>query len=347
MLIGLIGKTAKWIRPYPLKRAILNTVIGKERFFSTDRIYDPFLKKISKRLILELPGGGCAWYKASGGCTMCGFNQKLDQLNSKRKFSASDLTGLYEIAEALSSPFRPEIVYVYNGGSFLNQKEIPQRAQLDICRLVSNNPGVYGLFVESRPEFVRPDTIVPLKKALGTKYLEIGIGLEAVSDKVREINIHKGFSRQDYEDAVQVLKKNNVRILTYVFLKPLGLSEKEAIEEAVKTIAYAFRSGSDEVSLSCAFIQEGTKLEKAYRNGEFRPPWLWSVIEVIKQTADLGPVRIGSFEDEPPPVAIPFNCGRCDSAVVKEIERYNLHQKSGNFDEINCECQKEWKEVIK
>ncbi len=344
MLISLAGEVAKWIKPLGLVKKFVKLLSGKEEFFSIEQFYDYFSTQVQTRVILEIPGRGCAWYKNSGGCTMCGFGNKLKEVNTKWNFSDKDLVGLYKMAEVSSRSHEPKWLYIYNGGSFLNLDEVPLKTQIDIACAIRKHPTFFGLFVESRPEFIQEETIIPLLNALGIKFLKIGIGLEAVTDQVREVNIHKGFSRQDYEQAVELVKSHNARILTYVFLKPLGLSEKEAIEEAVRTIFYAFEKGSDEVSLSCAFIQEGTKMERAYQSGKFRPPWLWSIIEVVRRTANLGPVRIGSFEDKPLPIAIPHNCSKCDVAVMKAIRQYNLSYNLHVFDNLKCDCQIRWEE---
>jgi len=343
MLITLAGQMTKWLRPFGLAKKFVKLIVGKEKFFSIDQFYNPFNDRVETRLVVEIPGRGCAWYKVSGGCTMCGFNQKLEKVNAKWKLSARDLIGLYTMAEIVSRCHRPKWIYIYNGGSFLNPDEIPLKTQMGIACAIQRHPTFSGLFVESRPEFVKEETIVPLVRALGDKDLKVGIGLEAVTDHVREISIHKGFSLKDYEQAVDLLKRHKARIFTYVFLKPLGLDEKEAIEEAVKTIKYAFEMGSDEISLSCAFIQKGTKMEREYRENNFGLPWLWSIIEVIERTANLGPVRIGSLQDTPPPIAIPQNCGKCDERIMELIQQYNLSQDFRIFDNLKCDCQETWK----
>lgn len=314
-------------------------------FFEVDEVYSPFLGRTAKRLVIFLPGKGCSWYKASGGCTMCGFNQKLKEINSLWNFSSEDLIDLFSLAELLSRIEEPEIVAIYNGGSFLNKKEIPLNAQQEIAKKVAISTTAKILFIESRPEFVTEDSL-SLTNLLKGKRLEVGIGLEAVTDEVRLNYIHKGFSLSSYEKALETLKSLNVGILTYVLLKPLFLSEREAIEEAVRTIRYAFSVGSDEVSLSSAFIQQGTLMERAYRNDAFRPPWLWSIIEVVRRTAHLGSVRIGSFKDEPPPVAIPHNCEECSLIVEKTFDDYNLNRIIDVFNNLSCRCKEEWLKEI-
>lgn len=348
MFVSLVAKIVKLLKPLGLRKNLLNLIFSGERFFFVDQIYDFSARQIRKRLVLELPGKGCTWYKTSGGCTMCGFNKKLDEVNRRWKFSAADLMGFFKIADLLSQSEKPELLYIYNGGSFLNEKEIPLEVQLGIAKAVAKHSTLKVLFVESRPEFVTKERLIPLLDVLNGKRLEVGIGLEAVTEKVRNEYIHKGFPLTKYREAIEILKNHGVMVLTYVFLKPLGLSEREAIEEAIRTIKYAFEVGSDEISLSCAFIQEGTKMAEFYRRGEFRPPWLWSIVEVVRRTSHLGPVRVGSFKDEPPPIAIPHNCKKCSKKVEEALEKYNLTREIAVFNNLNCECHTFWKkEIIK
>ena len=139
----------------------------------------------------------------------------------------------------------------------------------------------------------------------------------------------------------------NVELLTYVFLKPIGLSEKAAIQEAEETITYAFNKGSKEVALEAAFVQEGTVMEKLFNLGKYRPPWLWSVIEVVKKTYHLGFVHVGRFNDEPAPIAVPSNCPLCTDRVSAAIQRYRENHSLKELESLSCECQKEWKKILK
>ncbi|MFN3301741.1 MAG: archaeosine biosynthesis radical SAM protein RaSEA [Patescibacteria group bacterium] len=337
--IERLEKLVKYL-PFPLGMW-LTRMVTKEKFFLLDEIYNPFSCSVEKRLLLLLPGKGCAWYKKSGGCTMCGFAKRLKEIHKKWNLTAQDLINITKIALTLTYK-QPKSLWIYNGGSFLNPDEIPREVQIKIAKMVKNHPTLTSLFVESRPEFIDEKTIIPLLREISPKILEIGIGLEAVTERVRNIYIHKGTSLMEYERAVEYIKKLGGKVLTYVLLKPLGLSEKEAIEEVVKTIEYAFSVGSDEISLSCAFIQQGTVMEKFYREGKYRPPWLWSIIEVIKRTVYLGPVRIGSFEDEPPPIAIPHNCGKCDKEFLLAINHYNLNRNPEIFEKLSCTCREVW-----
>jgi len=248
--------------------------------------------------------------------------------------------------KALAEAITAEIVAIYNGGSFLNPREIPASIPTWLCDRIARHPFVRQLFVESRPEFVDPALIQGMVASLGGKTLKVGIGLECVSDIVREKCVHKGFSLEDYEKAVDVLRNHDVRVLTYVLLKPVFLSEAEAIEEAVKTIGYAFKHGSDEVALESSFVQEDTIMHKLFQKGEFKPPWLWSIIEVVRRTYHFGFVQVGGFTDEPPPIAIPNNCPKCSSTILKALQNFREQHDLIVFEGLRCECQVEWQKEL-
>ena len=316
-------------------------------FSYVDRIYDGTERKPIHRWVLLFPGSGCAWAKSKhGGCYMCGFKSKINEIAKAIRLSPRELIEVYKAAKHMVARETPQNLTIYNGGSFLNNDEIPLEIQLEICEDVSSIPSIKILFVESRPEFVTEEKISLLVSKLGGKRLKVGLGLECVSDDIREKCINKGLSKKDFEKAVMLLRNNGAKILTYVFIKPLYISEREAISEAIRTTNYAFQVGSNEVTLEAALVQKGTRMEEVYRKGNFRPPWLWSVIEVLKATCRLGTVNVGDFTDEPPPIATPYNCERCSSKIVSLFNKYKESHKIEVFDNIDCDCKSIWRESL-
>jgi len=310
-------------------------------FSFIDKIFEPFWQKCVDRWVLELPGAGCEWFKKTGGCTMCGFNQATYKYTFGGKlYPHIVFMAIFYWAYCQILKSNPEILVIYNGGSFLNDKEIPAKTQLAILNFVRRHKTIEKIMVESRAEYVNEIKLRQYKEALGEKKLEIAIGLESADDKVRNECLKKGMSKATFEKAVKLCKIFDIQTFAYVFLKPHCLTEKEAVKDAIKSIKYCFKVGIDEVSLSCAFVQVGTLLHKLYQRGEFQPPTLWSIIEVIQKTAHLGPVRIGSFDDDPPPIAKPHNCGECDFGVLVAIEDYNLYLNPMFFDGRTCDCKK-------
>ncbi|MCX6795884.1 MAG: hypothetical protein NTW06_00085, partial [Candidatus Falkowbacteria bacterium] len=220
-----------------------------------DQHFNHASKKIETRMIFALPGG-CSWAKsAKGGCTMCGFQQGLDQFWGLAKIigmNLNDFVGIFE--RALLHLKDTRNIDFFTGGSFW---EIPEYLMTSIFRRLNQIEQIKEVLIESRPEFVTRENVQKLKAmARPDLTLKVAIGLETVSDQIREQNINKGFTRQAYEEAVKLLESEGLIPCTYVLLKPLGLSEKEAIAETVKTIEWASSKGSKLCLLQAAFVQE-------------------------------------------------------------------------------------------
>lgn len=324
---------------------LLNFIIKEEKFYYVNLLYDFKEKKANKQLTLLLPGKGCAWAKKNGGCTMCGFSKKIEQL--KRKFSDNDLISLYETAVIMTNKNKVVTISIYNAGSFINNDEISEKVQLEIFRRLEKHPTIKNIFIESRAEYINNKKIITLKRVLEGKNLIVAIGLEAQDDKIRNNYIKKGLSKAEYENAIKILKKNRVRVATYILIKPIYLNEKEAIKEAIKSAEYAFKAGTDEVIFESSFVQRCTIMELLYNEKKFTPPWLWTIIEVLKKTYNLGDVRLGGFSDEPPPIAIPFNCKNCSPRIEQLLYNYRENNNIRVFDNSYCDCKKKWEKIIK
>ncbi|MDP2918420.1 MAG: archaeosine biosynthesis radical SAM protein RaSEA, partial [bacterium] len=334
-------------------RMIVKKIVKKltdvKNFSYYEKVYDAEKKHSISRWVLMIPGSGCEWALDSGGCYMCGFSATIKKIKGKRKKIAQwKIIAAYYLDKFVANPQKekPEAAAIYNAGSFLNEEEIPPIARNKILQDIAELPSIQNVLVESRPEFIVSETIKEMKAILGNKKLTIAIGLECESDKTRKICVNKGFSKHDYERAVRLLIRLQVHISTYVFLKPLYLNEIEAILEAISTIKYAFEYGTNVVALQSAFVQKETLMHQCYQEGNFRPPWLWSIIEVVKNSFFFGPIHIGSFNDEPMPIAIPCNCGICDQGIIKSFTVFNTTQDPSIFKPLSCHCKEKWEEEL-
>lgn len=322
------------------------------KFSFVDIIYDPLQKKKVRRWVVELPGAGCKWCKQTGGCTMCAFSQSTRKYTfGGRLYPHFIFMLIFYYAYWLVKKQRPELLVIYNGGSFLCDEEIPGKTQLAILRFVAKHPSISKVLVESRAEFVTSEKMSQYAEAIGGKDLEIALGLESADDEIRNRCLAKGLSKETFEKAINLCHQFGFKVFAYVYLKPHCLDENQAVIDAIKSIGYCFKVGVDvdEVSMSCAFVQKGTLLEKLYNEGKFVPPTLWSIIKVIRETSSLGPVRIGHFDDDPPPIAIPRNyrhgneqavCPLCNKKAMEAIEQYRQTHDTRVFNTLRCSCQK-------
>ncbi len=228
----------------------------------------------------------------------------------------------------------------------MDERQIPLEAQTEILTILSKDENIKKIIIESRPEFIREDFVKELVEIVKNKRLEVGIGLESVTDFIREKCINKGFSLKDYEGALNILKKYDIRVLTYVLLKPPFLNEWEAIIEAEKTIRYAFQAGTDTVILEVLYLEADSIVEYLYKQNMYKLPWLWSVVEIIKKTNNLGEIRIGYPQDSPPPIQIAKNCDKCTERFYSAFHMFNKSANIAELKSLNCDCKKEWKKEI-
>lgn len=303
-------------------------------------------KRQAVRWTLMLPGAGCEhWKKTQGGCTMCGFNGSTNKFTRGILYPSWAFKTLYQLSKQVMKGRHPEEIHVFNGGSFWNDREIPPDFQRYLFKDLAGDKTLARVMIESRCEYITVSKLMDSLKALGGKKLKVGIGLESQDDYVRNRLIRKGLSKRDFEKTVVLARQFGVEIQAYVFLKPLGLDENGALQDALDSIRYALSAGVAEVEVSCAFVQTGTLMADAYYRGAFKPPQLWTILRIIEETVKHNwPVSIGGFDDEPPPIAIPANCPDCSSRIYELIEQFRQTRTLGEIP--NCPCKKGWEDLF-
>ena len=178
-------------------------------------------------------------------------------------------------------------VKLFASGSFLNPRELPKDARDEILNILMDLGNVHEIVVESRAEYVKEEYIDEITDIIGDTLFEISMGLETSNDYTRLKKINKGFTLDDFNKAVSLIQKlnskkgYNLKSKAYIFVKPILLNEKEAIDEAIETARYCADHNVDRVSFCPATIHGGTLIERMWRKGAYQPPWIWSCIEII------------------------------------------------------------------
>ncbi len=297
-----------------------------------------------KRAVVYLMSNGCEWaIKSAHGCLMCGHLAKQTRMD--KTISAHDYLKQFEEEFELIDFEKYPILNLYNNGSFINDNEIPADARKGMLKKINGNPHIKMLVIESRPEFITEEKVREIKELIPDKHVEIGVGLEIKDDFYRGICINKGFSLHRFNSAAEIITKY-LNLRTYVLLKPLFLNEKESIDNAVETIEHSFSVGASTVSLEASTIQDYTLMNYFYKKGLYTTPWLWSIIEIVKQVKTSEKLLVGLFKFFPSPSAVPNNCEKCNEKVMSKIIEYNRTLDKSVFDSLTCGCKDQWKEII-
>ncbi len=301
-----------------------------------DYDFFPEEQKAIKSFTVILRTVGCQWRK----CTMCRY------WHESADVTQADI--LTQLERGLrTSPEEDFILKIFTSGSFLDEREISRETRKEIARMVKKKEKIKKLIVETRPEFINDEKIGDLNIV---EHLELAIGLETADDFIRSKYINKGFSFEDYKTAAEVVNESGATVKTYLLLKPPFISEKRAIEDVIKSAALvAFYSST--ISLNLCNVQKYTPLEDLWKKGYYRPPWLWSAVEAIKEIKRRNanvvvmsdPVGAGHIRG-------PHNCGRCDTEITDAIKNFNRTQDLSaveRLEGINCECREVWHALLK
>ena len=290
-------------------------------------------------LTVILNTGGCRWARA-GGCTMCGYVAESVEGGT---VDHGDL--LAQVDRALEFEHErgaaADLVKIYTSGSFLDEREVPAAVRVAIAEAFADRERIV---LESLPDFVDRDRLADFTdRGLAT---DVAIGLETASDRIRHGCVNKYFDFADFEAACAEAAAGGAGVKAYLLLKPPFLTESEAVDDMVASIdRCAGVDACHTVSMNPTNVQSFTMVERLFYDGGYRPPWLWSVAEVLRSTADTDvlvvsdPVGAGSDRG-------PHNCGECDETAARAIEDFDLRQDPSVFDEVSCACEATWRLVM-
>lgn len=280
-------------------------------------------------MVVILRTRGCCWSKQKG-CSMCGYNSA-----SSPEVNAQDLMAQLETVmhRYQGEPF----VKIYTSGSFLDSAEIPLSVREEVFRLFADTE---RLLFESRPEFVDSETVANLPSNV-----TVALGLESADDRVLEESIHKGFSVADHRRAANIIRDAGLAVRTYILLKPPYLSEKAAIRDTLQSIRYATEY-STEISINPLNVQRSTLVERLWKRGDYRSPWIWSLLQVMQEGFTPNGPRIMSSPSGGGTQRGVHNCPKCDSALLEAIERFSFNQDVRELQGHDCDCRRTWTNLL-
>jgi hypothetical protein len=297
---------------------------------------------VYQSLTIILNTGGCRWARA-GGCTMCGYvAESVDGGSVGHENLMTQIQHcLDHEAENLDDGEKAGLIKIYTSGSFLDEREVPAETRDAIAETFADRD---RMVVESLPDFVDREKIREFTdRGIET---DVAVGLETATDRVRHDAVNKYFDFEDFEAACTEARAANAGVKAYLLMKPPFLAEPDAVEDMKRSVRKcAAVDGCHTVSMNPCNVQRHTMVEELYHDGGYRPPWLWSVADVLESTADADaivvsdPVGHGSERG-------PHNCGECDDLVQRAIKDFDLRQDPSVFEEVTCECEATWEYVM-
>jgi radical SAM enzyme (TIGR01210 family) len=315
-----------------------------------DRTYDPHEPTrvwidedntpdgIRQSLTIILNTGGCRWARA-GGCTMCGYVAESVEGGSVSHEALMDQIEVCLSHERENADEKSPLIKIYTSGSFLDEREVGARSRKAIAETFADRERIV---VESLPDFVEHERVTDFTEQ-GLK-TDVAVGLETATDRVRRDCVNKYFEFSDFIAASEAAEAAGAGIKAYLLCKPPFLTESEAVEDMKRSIRRCAEYAHT-VSMNPTNVQRYTMVDELYFQGGYRPPWLWSVVEVLESTADADAIvvsdPVGHGSDRGP-----HNCGECDDRVQRAIKDFDLRQDSSVFEQVSCACEATWEVVM-
>jgi radical SAM enzyme (TIGR01210 family) len=237
-----------------------------------------------------------------------------------------------------------QMVKIFTSGSFFDPHEVPVRFREECAKAFAGRIVV----AETRPEYITEETIRNFVDAIedGNHRIPLycAIGLETSNDRIREKSIDKGFLFADFVEASRIAHSAGAGVKAYLLAKPLFLTEGEAIRDMKQSI-HDTAGHAEIVSMNPCTVQKNTSLEYYWRRGAYRPPYLWSILEILADApihVTCDPLGGGQKRG-------PHNCGKCDYDIVRGIRDYSLNgdrELIGALLDIKCACREEWEFIV-
>ncbi|MCC7566113.1 MAG: archaeosine biosynthesis radical SAM protein RaSEA [Methanomicrobiaceae archaeon] len=300
---------------------------------------DLYEGRVLDSVTVILRSAGCRWNR----CLMCGYRHERYPAASPEQLAEQIIRQVRWVkAEIRDEDY--QMVKIFTSGSFFDPDEVPPAARDAVAAAFSGKL----VIAETRPEFVDAGVLQEVSAILddGTwkTPLSVAVGLETTDDPIREKSIDKGFSFEDFKRAAATARSAGAGVKAYLLMKPPFLTEREARDDMLRSIAETVPH-ADSISMNLCTVQSRTEVERLWRQGAYRPPYLWSVLDVLARAPVhvlCDPVGGGQKRG-------PHNCGSCDREMVRGIRECSL---SADRDliralmETECPCRQEWEYLL-
>ncbi|MER7172956.1 hypothetical protein [Streptomyces mesophilus] len=192
-----------------------------------------------------------------------------------------------------------------NEGSALDPRRFHRESVDHLLHRAREMENLEILSIETRPEYVKRDYLEHIAKTTHAPRLDVTVGFETQDDFIRQTVLKKKISRRIMEDRVALLGSLGVKLTSYVLIKPAPrMSDEHGVREAVATMEYlkeiCDRYGTElTIYLTPTYIAEGSYLQQTTQPGDWTPPTIQSIFEVVLAGHGMGlPVYTGLWSEE-------------------------------------------------
>ena len=251
-----------------------------------DKRYRSFsyeMKRIfgSKIIKLSLDGGFTCPNRdgtlGSKGCIFCGEEGSGEFAASRTLDIESQIESQKEI---LSKKWNTGkyISYFQNfTNTYSTYEDLKEKYNLAI-----SEEGVVGLAIATRPDCLSEEVLDLLEEMNKKTFLWIELGLQTIHEKTADF-LRRGYSLDCYDQAIEQLKKRNIKVVTHLIFGLPG----ESREEMLSSVKYVTNTNTWGVKFHLLYIQKDTDIYEHYKKNPFEILTRDEYISVITDSIEL------------------------------------------------------------
>jgi radical SAM enzyme (TIGR01210 family) len=225
--------------------------------------------RVAPVLTVFLTNRECPWR-----CVMCDLWRHTTITDTPRGAITAQLREAVDAIAALPEDRRPRVIKLYNAGSFLDPRAVPERDYPDIAAVLT---GFEHIIIESHPSLIarklgRWLTMLDRAEAGRRRSLEVAMGLETVHPEALD-RLHKRMTVDDFRGAARTLARRGVGLRVFLLVSPPFVPSAEQDAWLLRSVEEAWRCEAGVVSLIPTRTGNGA-LEALEVGGLFKPPRL-------------------------------------------------------------------------
>ena len=125
---------------------------------------------------------------------------------------------------------------------------------------------IVGISIATRPDCINPEIVKLLKSYTDKYYVSVELGLQTSNDDTAK-SINRGYLSKDFTKAVEMLKNNNIDVITHIMI---GLPN-ETFDDLKETVKFINKHNIQGLKIHSTYVVKNTKLEELYKNGTYIP----------------------------------------------------------------------------
>ncbi len=163
---------------------------------------------------------------ATGGCTFCSARGSGDFAGSRR----DDLVTQFNTVRERQHKKWPQAKYIGYFQAYTNTYA-PVEELKEYFETILEQPGVIGLSIATRPDCLPDEVIEYLAELNKRTYLWLEMGLQTIHESTSQL-INRAHDTKCYTDAVERLRKHNIRICSHIIFGLPGETHQMMLETA-------------------------------------------------------------------------------------------------------------------